>query len=70
MSGLILFLRLEFTNMSKVQKIDPQNINQEDNLLLRNLSLTPEERIINHQKALNLLNELKKITKGNDAKRS
>ncbi|MFZ4714711.1 MAG: hypothetical protein ACOYL6_13425 [Bacteriovoracaceae bacterium] len=56
--------------MSKVQKIDPQNINQEDNLLLRNLSLTPEERIINHQKALNLLNELKKITKGNDAKRS
>ena len=31
------------------------------NLIELNLSLTPEERIIKHQKALNLLNELKRV---------
>lgn len=38
-----------------------QNNDQEQNLLEINLSLTPEERIIKHQKALNLLNELKRV---------
>lgn len=38
-----------------------QSDDQEQNLLEINLSLTPEERIIKHQKALNLLNELKRV---------
>lgn len=41
---------------------------QELNLLEINLSLTPEERILKHQKALNLLNELKRVRK--DGERS
>lgn len=36
---------------------------QENNLLEINLSLTPEERILKHQKALNLLNELQRVRK-------
>jgi len=43
---------------------------QEQNLLERNLSLTPEQRLLNHQKALNLLKELQKVRKGLDGKRS
>ena len=50
---------------------DDQNPSSEDqdlNLLEINLSLTPEERIIKHQNALNLVNELKRAIK--DAERS
>lgn len=48
----------------------PSQTEQEKNLLERNLSLTPEQRILNHQKALNLLKELQKARKGLDGKRS
>jgi hypothetical protein len=41
---------------------------QEANLLEINLSLTPEQRILKHQKALNLLNILKRVRK--DGERS
>jgi len=34
---------------------------QELNLIENNLKLTPEERIIKHQKALNLLKTLKRV---------
>lgn len=47
---------------------DPSSTDQELNLLEINLSLTPEERILKHQKALNLLNELKRVRK--DGERS
>jgi hypothetical protein len=41
---------------------------QELNLLKLNLSLTTEERLKKHQKALNLVNELKKVKR--DGERS
>jgi hypothetical protein len=44
----------------------PSQAEQEKNLLERNLSLTPEQRLLNHQKALNLLKELQKVRKGSD----
>ena len=47
---------------------DPSSTDQELNLLEINLSLTPEQRILKHQKALNLLNELKRVKK--DGERS
>ena len=48
----------------------PSQADQEKNLLERNLSLTPEQRLLNHQKALNLLKELQKARKGSDGQRS
>jgi hypothetical protein len=48
----------------------PSQAEQETNLLERNLTLTPEQRLLNHQKALNLLKELQKLRKGSDGKRS
>lgn len=44
----------------------PASNDQELNLLEINLSLTPEERILKHQKALNLLNELKRVRKNGE----
>ncbi|HXH73929.1 MAG TPA: hypothetical protein VNJ08_03120 [Bacteriovoracaceae bacterium] len=43
---------------------------QEKQSLLHNLSLPPEQRIINHQKALNLFQTLKEAKELLDAKRS
>jgi hypothetical protein len=48
----------------------PSQAEQEKNLLERNLSLTPEQRLLNHQKALNLLKELQKMREGLNGKRS
>jgi len=48
----------------------PSQAEQEKNLIERNLSLTPEQRLLNHQKALNLLKELQKVRRGLDGQRS
>jgi hypothetical protein len=43
---------------------------QEKKTLEHNLSLTPEQRVINHQKALNLMTALQEARKELDAERS
>ena len=47
---------------SQQNQINSQNIQTPD-LIDHNLSLTPEERLLQHQKALDTLNELKKAGK-------
>jgi len=49
---------------------NPSSEEQEKNLLKRNLSLTPEQRLLNHQKALNLLKILQNLRKDQNGQRS
>jgi hypothetical protein len=44
--------------------------NSETKTLMNNLSLTPEQRLINHQKALNLMRTLQNVRKEQDGQRS
>ena len=61
----------------KSQAMKPQNQinlksieNSETKTLMNNLSLTPEQRLINHQKALNLMRTLQNVRKEQDGQRS
>lgn len=57
--------------MKPQDQIKPQSIDKsETKTLLNNLSLTPEQRLINHQKALNLMRTLQNVRKDQDGQRS
>jgi hypothetical protein len=57
--------------MKPEEQINPQSIqNSETKTLINNLSLTPEQRLINHQKALNLMRTLQNVRKEQDGQRS
>jgi hypothetical protein len=56
--------------MTGQEQISIQELeDQEAKTLLNNLALTPEERLINHQKALNLMTTLQNVRKEVDAER-
>jgi|LauGreDrversion4_2_1035121.scaffolds.fasta_scaffold666349_1 hypothetical protein len=57
--------------MKPQDQINPQSIEKsETKTLINNLSLTPEQRLINHQKALNLMRTLQNVRKEQDGQRS
>jgi len=57
--------------MKPQDQVKPQSIDKlEKETLLNNLSLTPEQRLINHQKALNLMRTLQNVRKDQDGQRS
>ncbi len=57
--------------MKPQDQVKPQSIDKlEKETLLNNLSLTAEQRLINHQKALNLMRTLQNVRKDQDGQRS
>ncbi len=62
---------LSLQTMKPQDQINPQSIEKsETKTLINNLSLTPEQRLINHQKALNLMRTLQNVRKEQDGQRS
>ncbi len=69
--GTIFLKVLSLQAMKPQDQINPQSIeNSETKTLINNLSLTPEQRLINHQKALNLMRTLQNVRKEQDGQRS
>jgi hypothetical protein len=57
--------------MKPQDQINSQSVEKsETKTLINNLSLTPEQRLINHQNALNLMRTLQNVRKEQDGQRS